>query len=394
MAKKNIGVVFGGRSVEHEVSVITGLQVVENLDGSKYNVIPIFISKEGDWYTGNELLDIKNYKNMDKLIGLLKKVYIPPVPSLGQLHFVDNHGGFLKRKLEPISMDVLIPALHGTNGEDGAFQGLIKMAGIPFAGCGVMASAVGMDKIIMKDIFKANNLPTVNYTWFLRKEYDSNSDAVIQRIEEKLKYPLYIKPANLGSSIGISRANNQEHLRTAIDIAGKYDRKIIVEESIESLIEINCSVLGTDHEVRASVCEQPVSWESFLSFDDKYMRSGGKGMKSASRRIPAPIAPEKSDQVQNLAMKAFQVLDCSGVARIDFLMDTTTNEIYVNEINTIPGSLSFYLWEASGMSFRHLLDSLIEIAVRNHQDHKDCFYSFDNELLQKASSQGAKGMKS
>ncbi len=391
--KMNIGVMFGGRSVEHEVSVITGLQVIENIDRSKYDVTPVFISKDGDWYTGKELLDIKRYKDIGKLLSKVKKVYLPPIPGLAQLHFHDQPTGFFKKAAEPLKLDVVIPALHGTNGEDGALQGLLKLANIPYAGCGVMASAVGMDKIVMKDIFKANGIPTVAYTWFLRKEYESDRTAVIARIEGKLKFPLYVKPANLGSSIGISRANDREQLISAIEIAGMYDRKIIVEESIENLIEINCAVLGTDHEVQASVCEQPVSWETFLSFDDKYMRSGSKGMKSASRNIPAPISEEKSDEIKALAMKAFQVLDCSGVSRVDFLMDKNSLAVYVNEINTIPGSFAFYLWEHDGMSFAALLDRLIEIALRNHLDQNNNFYSYDTELLQKASTQGAKGAK-
>lgn len=393
MGKLNIGVIFGGRSVEHEVSVITGLQAIENLDKSKYNVVPIFVSKEGDWYTGEALFDIKNYKDIKGLLGRVSSVYLPPIPGVAKLNFQSKSTGFFKKAVDPIVLDAVIPAFHGTYGEDGAFQGLMKLANIPYAGCRVMASAVGMDKIVMKDIFKANGIPTVNYTWFMRKEYQKDQEAVLKRIESQLKYPVYVKPANLGSSIGISRAQDRQGLMDSIDVAAQYDRKIIIEESIENLIEINCSVLGTDHEVQASVCEQPVSWESFLSFDDKYMRSGGKGMKSATRNIPAPIGDEKTAEVQALAMKAFQVLDCSGVSRIDFLMEKDTQAVYVNEINTIPGSFSFYLWEPMGITFGNLLDRLVQIAIENHREENGCLYSYDTELLQKADLRGSKAGK-
>ncbi len=393
MGKLKVGVVFGGRSVEHEVSVITGLQVIENMDKSKYEVVPILISKEGNWYTGGELLDMKNYKDMKGLLGKVSSVYLPPVPGKGRLEFQGVQTGFFKKAPAPIQLDVIIPALHGTYGEDGAFQGLLKLANVPFAGCRVMASAVGMDKIVMKDIFKANNIPTVNYTWFMRKEYEKDQEAVLNRVESQLKYPVFVKPANLGSSIGISRAQDRDGLMASIEVAAQYDRKIIIEESIENLMEINCSVLGTDHEVQASVCEQPVSWESFLSFEDKYMRSGGKGMKSATRNIPAPISDEKTAEIRNLAMKAFQVLDCSGVSRIDFLMEKDSQAVYVNEINTIPGSFAFYLWEPMGITFGNLLDRLIQIALENHREENACLYSYDTELLQKAELRGSKAGK-
>lgn len=393
MGKLNVGVIFGGRSVEHEVSVITGLQVVENMDKSKYNVVPIFVSKEGDWYTGSALLDIKNYKSINGLLSRVSPVYLPPVPGIAKLHFQSKATGFFKKAADPIALDVVIPAFHGTYGEDGAFQGLMKLANLPYAGCRVMASAVGMDKIVMKDIFKANGIPTVNYAWFMRKEYRKDQETVLNRIESQLKYPVYVKPANLGSSIGISRAQDRQGLISSIEVAVQYDRKIIIEESIENLMEINCSVLGTDHEVQASVCEQPVSWESFLSFDDKYMRSGGKGMKLATRNIPAPIGDEKTAEVQALAMKAFQVLDCSGVSRIDFLMEKDSQAVYVNEINTIPGSFSFYLWEPLGITFGNLLDRLVQIALENHREENGCLYSYDTELLQKADLRGSKAGK-
>jgi D-alanine-D-alanine ligase len=393
-SKINVGVLFGGRSVEHEVSVVTGLQVVENLDKSKYDVTPVYISKEGDWYTGDELLNIKNYKDITSLLAKAKKVFIPPVPSLNGLYFYPFKTGLFKKEVESLKIDVIFPALHGMHGEDGTIQGLLELAAIPYVGCGVTGSAVGMDKIIMKDIFKANDIPIVNYTWFLRKDYEKNPEHIMSQVENKVKYPLFVKPSNLGSSIGISRAANRDELKKAIEVAIRYDRRIIVEEGVENLIEINCSVMGMDDELNASLCEQPMSWEKFLSFDDKYMRgNSSKGMKSTTRKIPAPLPDDKTEEIKNLAIKAFRVLDASGISRIDFLIDKESSKVYVNEINTIPGSIAFYLWEPMGISFKNLLDRLIQIAVKRNEEHNKNLYSFDTELLLKASLGNAKGGK-
>lgn len=396
MSKITVGVMFGGRTVEHQVSVITGLQVVENMDKSKYDPIPIFVTKEGDWYTGEELLDIKNYKDLGGLLSRAKKVFLPPIPSMGYLYFYPIKTGFFKKEAEYIKLDAIFPAFHGMHGEDGTMQGLFELANIPYVGCGVTGSAVGMDKIIMKDIFKANGLPTVSYTWFLRKEYESNKDKIISDVENVLKYPMFVKPANLGSSIGISKAHNKEELAAAIEVAVHYDRRIIVEEGLESMIEINCSVLGSDDDLLASVCEQPVSWQEFLSFDDKYMRGNSKkgmqsaGMTSTTRNIPAPIPEEKSEEIKNLSKEVFKVLDCAGVSRIDFMVRKSDMQVFVNEINTIPGSMAFYLWEYEDINFKELIDRLIQIALKIHKDHNKNMYVFDTELLLKASSGGTK----
>lgn len=394
MPKLSVGVMFGGRSVEHEVSIVTGLQVVENIDKSKYDVIPIYVSKEGDWYTGDELFDIKNFKDINLLISKLKKVFLPPVPSMGRLFFYPFKTGLFKKDIESVKIDVIFPAFHGMHGEDGTMQGLFEIAGISYVGSGVTGSAVGMDKIIMKDIFKANDIPIVRYTWFLRKDYERDRNSIIAEVENKIGYPMFVKPANLGSSIGISKAKDREGLVSAIEVAIRYDRKVIVEEGVENPIEINCSVMGVDDELTASVCEQPVTWQEFLSYDDKYMGgSGSKGMKGASRKVPAPILDEKSKEIKDLAIKTFKVLDCSGLSRIDFLMEKDTMKVYVNEINTLPGSFSFYLWEAEGVSFKELIDRLIQYALKRHDEHNKNIYTFDARLLKKASSGGVKGGK-
>lgn len=387
----NVAVLFGGRSVEHEVSVITGLQVIENIDKTKYNVFPIYISKDGRWYTGDELLDVKNYSDVARLLSRSRQVVMTPIPGLKKLYFYPFKTGVFKREPEFINIDVAFLALHGAHGEDGTMQGLLELADIPYVGSGVVGSAVGMDKIIMKDIFKANSIPVVNYTWFLRKNYEKNCDAVIEDVESKLRYPLFVKPANLGSSIGIGKAGTREELEYAIEIASKYDRKVIVEEAVNNPLEINCSVIGIDDEVEASLCEMPISWQEFLSYDDKYMRhEGAKGMKGAARKIPAPIPEDKAQEIKNLALKVFRVLDCAGISRIDFLMEKESMKVYVNEINTLPGSFAFYLWEPLGIPFKDLIEKLIQMAVRRHEDDQKNIYTFDTKLLLKASSGGVK----
>jgi D-alanine-D-alanine ligase len=289
-------------------------------------------------------------------------------------------------------VDMVFPVVHGTYGEDGTLQGLLELAAIPYVGAGVVGSAVGMDKIVMKAAFQAQQLPVVNYLWFTRKRWQAAADTVADEIERTLTYPLFVKPANLGSSIGISKATDRTSLFDAIEVAAHYDRRLLVEEAFEGGIEVNCAVLGNDEPV-ASVCEQPIAWAEILSYEDKYLRggkgkggrSGGEGMASLTRRIPAPIPNDLTARVQDLAVKAFQAVDCAGLARIDFLVDPASGRIAVNEINTLPGSLAFYLWEASGVPFPALVDRLIDLALERHRERQQTTFSFDSALLQKFS---------
>lgn len=391
--KKRIGVVFGGRSVEHEVSVITGLQVVENLDKSKYEVVPIFIDKEGKWLTGDELFDFNNFKN-NKLSNL-KEVVVTSKCNDKKLYSHPNTIGFLKKKQE-IDIDAVFIALHGTYGEDGTIQGVFETLNIPYTSGGVLASSVGMDKILMKDVYKSYGLPIVDYTWFFRKKWYDDKEAVLNDIESKLKYPLFIKPSNLGSSVGISKATDRESLEKSIEVAVVYDRKIIVEEGVENPREINCAVLGYDDNVEASLCEEPVGWTDLLTYEDKYVNSNAKGTKGGGRNIPADISDEKTKEIQETAKASFMAIDCKGTARIDFLMDSEDN-IYVNEINTQPGSIGYYLWEPMGVTFKDLLDKLIDIAFKVNEDKNQTVYSYEVDLFDKVSfgkgSKGAKGSK-
>ena len=376
---KRVGVIFGGRSVEHEVSVITGMQVIENIDKSKYEVIPIYIDKNGKWLTGLSLMDFKNYKENN--FKDTKEIILSP--NYGDNNVYANPesiGLFGKKILDTI--DIVFPAFHGMNGEDGTIQGLLELIDIPYVGCGVLGSSVGMDKILMKDVYKANGLPIVDYFWFYRSKWTKNKDVVIKDIEEKLSYPLFVKPANLGSSIGISKAKDRDGLINSIEIAIRYDRKIIIEKAVENPREINCAVMGYDDVLKTSLCEEPLGWKEILTFEDKYVKSNEKGGKSSGERriIPADIEDHIRIEIEELAKKAFTTIDGRGVSRIDFLIDEN-NKVYINEINTLPGSLSFYLWEGKGYPFKKLIDELISIAIKVHEEKKENMYSYEANLF-------------
>jgi D-alanine-D-alanine ligase len=382
MPRLRVGVVFGGRSVEHDVSIVTAHQVMDVL-APAHEVVPLYITREGRWLTGPALHDLDAYKER-RWEEAGEEGFIPPVAGYGG---VLVPGGRL-RGPRRVPLDVVIPAIHGTYGEDGTLQGLLELADIPFVGSGVTGSAVGMDKVAMKAAFAAAGLPTVPHVIVEAERAEREPDAVAAEVETSLGYPVFVKPARLGSSVGIGKAADRDGLRTALDVACRYDRRILVETAMEGCIEVNCSVLGgAGREPRPSVCEQPVPWEEFLTFSDKYLRSaksgGGKveGMASLDRRIPAQIADELTKQVQENAVNAFRAVDAAGVARIDSFVDETTGDTWVMEINTVPGSFSFYLWEPSGVSFEALMAELLEIAVEAHRLRSDLLFTFDSGML-------------
>ena len=392
--KLRVAVIFGSRSVEHEVSVISAIQAMDALDPRRYEPLPIYITKEGHWITGPELRRVDSYKDLPGLLERCRPVMLRPEP-FGNRLFMEEPGLLGAKRTRTTVVDVVFPIVHGTMGEDGTLQGLFELAGVPFVGAGVVGSAVGMDKIMMKAAFQASNLPIVHYVWFNRRRWKTDPERTADEIERMLNYPMFVKPANLGSSIGISKANDRAALFDAIEIASHYDRRLLVEEAFEGGIEVNCAVIGNDDPV-ASVCEQPIAWTEILSYEDKYLRGGkgkgasggsdgGEGMASLTRRIPAPISDDLTAQVQQLAIGAFRAVDCAGLARVDFLVDPVSGRIAVNEINTMPGSLSFYLWEPSGLPFPALLDRLIDLAFERHRERQQTTYSFDSTLLQKFS---------
>ena len=397
---KTIGVIFGGRSVEHEVSVITGMQIVENMDREKYRVLPIYINKDGKWLVGKSLENFKTYKEND--FSGTQEVFMKVEYGNGNLYTLGveqiEAGGLFSKSSVNVEklkvyekIDAAVLALHGTNGEDGTVQGLLETVGIPYTGPEVQGSATGMDKVVMKDIYKQNDIPVVNYTWFYRTEWNESEDAVIEKIENKLKYPMFVKPSNLGSSIGINRVVDRETLKEAIEIAASYYKKVIVEEAVVNPREINCAVLGYENELETSLLEEPIGWKDILSFEDKYIggNSKGGGKKGGDRKnIPADLPAEITAEIERLAKLSFKVLDCSGTSRIDFLLDEEMN-VYVNEINTIPGSMGFYLWEKKGIDFKELISRLIEIAFINDEAKKSNMYKYESELYSKT-NYGAK----
>lgn len=395
--KTNVAVFFGGRSVEHEISVISALQAINAFNKDKYNVIPIYISKEGRWYTGQKLLDISNYRYMDTLVKESEEVYMRPEYGDYNLYRA-NPGGGLFGKKNPVMAEihVALPVLHGSNGEDGIFEGVLETIGIPFAGCNTLSSANGMDKITMKMILRAEGIPVVDYVWFTDHQWQTDHDKWLDRIENSLGYPVIVKPANLGSSVGISKAADRGELRHAIDNATKFSQRIIVEHMIEQLKEINCSVLGDADEHQSSVCEEPVKSGDFLSYEDKYM-GGTKttaGMQASKKRIPADLPESVSEEIRRIAAETFRVLSCHGVSRIDVMIDEADGKIYVNEINTIPGSLSFYLWEATGITFEQLTDRLIQLALKRKRLAERKTFSYDSNIFALGGGmKGAKGSK-
>ena len=399
--KINVGVIFGGRSVENEISVLTAIQAMEAINTSKYDITPIYISKEGLWYTGEALRDSKNYKNMEQLYSSCEQVYLRPIYGDNKLYKVRKP---LFGSDVVTTLDVILPALHGTNCEDGSFQGTIEMTGIPYAGCNVLASANGMDKITMKMVLAACGIPVIDYAWFSDKEWFDREQQTIERIEKQLAYPVIVKPADSGSSVGISAVHNREELKAAVENAITYSKRIIVEHLVEQLKEINCSVLGNYYECEASVCEAPIRSGEILSYQDKYLGGGAKGgakggvkesrgMHSTVREIPAQLPDEQTNFIRTTAVETFKALNCDGVARIDFMIDEKDNRIDVNEINTIPGSLSFYLWEATGISFGQLTERLLEIAFSRKRDSSFKTTSYKENIFNYSMGRGAKGKK-
>jgi D-alanine-D-alanine ligase len=392
MAGRSVGVIFGGRSVEHDVSIVTAHQVMAVL-GDDHAIVPIYISREGRWYVGEGLNDLDVYERQS-WAQAGEEGFIPP-PAGYRGVFVPASGRFGKARRIPL--DVVIPSVHGTFGEDGTLQGLLELADIPYVGSGVTGSAAGMDKITMKAAFTAAGLPVVRDMVVETDRLAADENAVVDEIERTIGYPAFVKPSRLGSSVGIGKAVDRSGLAAALDVARRYDNRLLVEVAMEGCSEINCSVLGgSGVEPRVSVCEQPVALEEFLTFSDKYLRGGkggsdkaGEGMASLDRRIPAPIPDDLTKQVQHNALTAFRAIDASGVARVDCFVKEDTGETWVMEINTVPGSFAFYLWEASGVRFRQLMNQLVDIALSGHKTKSELMFTFESTMLS-----GLKGGKS
>ncbi len=398
-----VGVVFGGESVEHEVSIISAIQAMNKMDEEKYEIIPIYITKDREWYTGDMLRDIDVYQDFN----LIKKYSNNVVLYYKNGSYVlQKKKGLIKSVVKDV--DIIFPIVHGTNVEDGVLQGYLQTIGVPYVGSNVYASVVGQDKAYMKDVWKSADLPMTKYTWFYDVDYKRHLDEVLEKIK-KLKYPLIVKPATTGSSVGINVCDDEDSLKEAIDEAIQYDSKIIVEEVVKNLKEVNIAVLGNYETQKVSEIEEVLSTNKFLTYADKYIGSGkggklkglkkvpvksSKGMASANRKIPANIDKSMREEIEDIAKKAFKALGSSGNSRIDFLIDTEKKKVYINEINSIPGSLAFYLWDAKDVNFSNLLDEMINIGIKDYKKRVSKTHSFETNILQGfAANGGVKGMK-
>ena len=397
MAKIQLGVLFGSRSCEREVAIISAVQLMNHVDTEKYDVIPVYISEQGVWYTGAPLRDIKNYTPFNPDMKGIDQVALDITAGSGAL--IANRPGkglFGKPSQEVVArLECCVIVMHGLNGEDGTLQGMLELANLPYTSAGVAGSAIGMDKIMMKQFFRgAGTLPCLPDCWFTRSMFQADREAVLDKVEAELGYPVFVKPANLGSSIGVSRADDRDGLIDSLELAFDYDRRVLVEKGLDKPVELNCSVLGYDDDVTASPIEMPISGEQFLDFKEKYLANGGsKGMASLHRVLPAPIEDGLRDEIQRLSCEIFRMLDCKGVVRIDYMFDKATEKVYITEINTIPGSLAFYLWENAGMKYAQLIDKMVESAMRAHEDRNLRNYAFTSDILKSVSLGGAKGTK-
>jgi len=406
----NVGVALGGVAPEHEVSVISALQAAAALDRERYDPVPLYIAKDGTWYTGEALLDVDRYADLDTLLKEAMPVALCPTPH-GRLELLENReaGGFerLSRPPRRIPVDVMLLGLHGGAGEDGGLQGLCETLNVPYTSTGVFGSALGMDKVMSKRVCQQADIPVVDFVPFREEDWAYHEDEGLDRCEEEIGYPVVVKPARCGSSIGINRADTREELDAAIEDAFRYDDKVIVERAVTELREINCSVLGDRHEATPSVLEEPKPSDDdkVLTFQDKYMREEGEsakgggaktandapeGMAAQDRIVPARLSDERTEAIQEVAVQLFHLFECAGVVRIDFMIDEATDTLYFNEINTIPGSFSFYLWEPSGVPFDELVDRLVNIARRRHREQNGRVQTYDVNLLSEKSLQGIK----
>lgn len=391
--KTVIGVFFGGKSVEHEVSIISAMQVIENLDSEKYDIVPVYISKDNKFYTSELLTKVEEFRDLEQTKRMSNEVYLTQEDSKLVLN---AKKGLFKKALAKI--DIAFPVVHGLNVEDGTLEGLLEMYNIPYVGCDVCASAVGMNKIIFKKVLEASKLPVIEYETLNVEEFSEDADKAYEKITRTLSLPIIVKPSNLGSSVGIEVVKEKDEFKEKMQNVFAFCDSVLVERCVTNLREINCSVLGNFVEQEVSVLEEPIKNDEILSYKDKYMGDGsksgklgaksgklsgtkGSGMASLSRKIPADLTKSQEDEIYSLAKETFKTLNCEGISRIDFIIDGDNNKIYVNEINTIPGSLSFYLWQPKGITFPELLDRAIRYAIKRKERRDKITYSTDVNIL-------------
>lgn len=392
MAKIKVAVLFGGRAPEHEVSIITGIQIMNALNKNKYEVLPIYISKEGRWIIGDEtFLKPDTFKDLGSIVSRNKTVLMSSDPQNKGLIF--EHKGLSFRSSVIKDVDIFFPAFHGRYGEDGSIQGLFEMANVAFVGCDVQASAIGMDKVVSKKIAKSIGVPVLDDIWVQESFWKTSRKEILNDIKKKLGFPVFVKPARLGSSIGITKAHNLKELVNALDVGFFYDTKVMVEKSLENAKEVNISILG-NNPYEVSVCEMPISSGEILSFEDKYIRKGkaSKGMASAKRLIPAPIKKRTKEKIEEYAKNFFAEIGGQGIARIDFLVSSDENKIFLNEINTLPGSIAFYLWKEVGLTFDKLVDKMVQLGLERYKQKNKLVTTFKSNILAGFKG-GIKGIK-
>ena len=398
MNKLNLGVIFGSRSCEHEVSVISAVQLMKQADKEKYHIVPVYIAQDGAWFTGEALKDLATYvPRFNPGAAGLVRVQPDVTARSGALITWRSRGLYRGSEVAVAArLDVVIPVLHGLHGEDGTLQGLLELMDIPYASSGVGASAATMDKIVMKQYLRSFNFPVLKDMALTRSAWRKDAVEVIKTVEQTMPYPVFVKPATLGSSIGVSRADSFQTLSDALELAFTYDRRVLVEEGLTKPIEVNCAVLGYDDEVSASVVEMPLSGGDMLDFMTKYLQSGGtKGMASLSRCVPAPIGEELTQKVQALSLEVFKALDLRGVVRIDYMIHPQTERLTITEVNAIPGSMAFYLWNQSDpkLPYPELIDRLVDIAIRAHEDKLENNLAFKSDILKNSAMTGGKFQK-
>jgi len=392
--KIKVLVIYGGETTEHEVSIISALQAMSNIDTDKYDVIPLYIGKDRIWYTGNMLKEIEFYKDLDNNLKFADKVVLYKKDKTFVLQKIN---GLFKKELTEV--DIAFPVVHGSGIEDGTLAGYLDTIGIPYVGSKVLGGALGQDKVVLKQVLESANLPIVPWVYFYDFEYLDNEEEILKKIK-KLTYPVVVKPSTLGSSIGISYVNSEKEIKNAINEAIKYDSKIVVEKAVTNLVEVNASVIGNYEYQKVSPLEEVMGVDEILSFADKYLgstktkSSGSKGMASTSRIIPARISDKLTEEIKNTSKEVFKLLNLSGVCRIDYLIDSKIQKYYINEPNTCPGSLSFYLWKEDGLEYKDMLDEIITLAIKDYKNKQKKIKSFDSNILSGFNgSKGTKGLK-
>lgn len=388
-----VGVIFGGESVEHEVSIITAVQAMNFINSQKYEVVPIYIDKKRNWYTGELLREMETYKDLENIGSYAKEVTLT---RKDDEFILQKKRGIFKGVVNTI--DVAFPIVHGKGVEDGSLSGYLETIGIPYVGPSMLGASIGQDKVVQKQVLAAADVPVVNYTWFYDQEYLEDEETILKNIK-KLGYPVIVKPARLGSSVGITVAKNEKEVKDAIDEAIKYDEKIVVEKMVPNLLELDCAVLGSNNKMECSLIGEMMTKNDFLTFEDKYIGNGGKkGPKNGNKistsgfKIPADVDKEIEEKIYTEAQKAFRALNLSGVTRFDFLVNKKTKEVFVNEPNTIPGCLAFFFFTPKGKKYPKLLDELINGAIKEYKNSQKKVTSFESNVLSTYNgSKGAKG---